>query len=56
MEQHETAFSLRETCKSRIRQVFIQLRKDHPEVKSYILVVDQKTLKITSAFLKMAEY
>ena len=60
MEQQQVdpailAFSLKETCKQRIKGMFVSLRKEYPNVTSYLLIVDEKTVKIVSAYMKMAE-
>ncbi|CAD8096416.1 unnamed protein product [Paramecium sonneborni] len=53
MEQ--TQFSLKQVCRQRMKSLFVQLRIDNPNLSSSILVVDQKTLKIVSAYIKMSE-
>ncbi|CAK89579.1 unnamed protein product (macronuclear) [Paramecium tetraurelia] len=54
MEQAQ--FSLKEVCRQRMRNLFRQLRIDNqPNLSTSILVVDQKTLKIVSAYMKMSE-
>ncbi|CAD8095841.1 unnamed protein product [Paramecium sonneborni] len=53
MEQ--TQFSLKQVCRQRMKSLFVQLRIDNPNLSSSILVVDQKTLKIVSAYMKMSE-
>ncbi|CAD8191115.1 unnamed protein product [Paramecium pentaurelia] len=53
MEQAQ--FSLKQVCRQRVKSLFVQLRIDNPNLSSSILVVDQKTLKIVSAYMKMSE-
>ena len=49
------AFSLRDTCKQRLKGMFVNLREENPNTMTYLLIVDDNTVKIISAYLKMAE-
>mgnify|MGYP001810349538 CR=1 FL=1 len=42
-------------AKQRLKSMFINIRSQNPNVKTFILVLDQKTIKIVSSFLKMSE-
>ncbi|CAD8085369.1 unnamed protein product [Paramecium sonneborni] len=48
-------FSLRKICKQRLKGVFVSLIQTNPNVSNYFLIVDQKTVKVVSAYMKMAE-
>ncbi|CAD8082896.1 unnamed protein product [Paramecium sonneborni] len=48
-------FSLRKICKQRLKGVFVSLIQTNPNVQNYFLIVDQKTVKVFSAYMKMAD-
>nr|CAH69616.1 Sec1-4 syntaxin-binding protein [Paramecium tetraurelia] len=48
-------FSLRKICKQRLKGLFVSLIQTNPNVQNYFLIVDQKTVKVVSAYMKMAE-
>lgn len=46
---------MKEMCKSRLKGMFVNLRQENPQTMAYLLVVDDNTVKVISAYMKMAE-
>ena len=48
-------FSLRETCKQRIKSMIQTVKQQNRDVKGFWLVLDSSTLKMISSFMKNME-
>lgn len=53
--QLQESFSLKATCKAKIKSVFFELRQNNPNIPYYLLVLDEVSLRIVSSSLKMME-
>ena len=53
--QLQESFSLKNSSKSKIKSIFLQLRDTNPSIPYYLLVLDEASLRIISSCLKMME-
>lgn len=51
----QECFSIKTSCKTKIKTIFFQLRESNPSVPYYLLVLDEHSLRIVSSCLKMME-
>ncbi|KRW98925.1 Sec1-like protein [Pseudocohnilembus persalinus] len=55
LKQPEENFSLKKNCQNRIKMLFDQLRQTNQNVQSYLLIVDEKSLRMISSYMKMMD-
>jgi len=58
MEKQEdiaSQYSLKEICKNRLKNLFHSIQKDNPGSQVFMLVADEKSVRVISSFMKMSD-